>query len=209
MQESLGFSPNQLGQFSPRHNTSARETGIVESGFEERIDERKDIVGDLLTNIVRKWNQYIFSFWTKEKVIKIVSPSGEPWWVEYTGEQLRGEYLLNVDPESGVPVNRVMKYQMAKEAFGLFNGDPMIDQMKLRQTLLGLYGTVDPQFETLLADPRLAMPEVAGPQEAGMMRQPSPMLLTGGGGGGAGRISPNQGKTPGNPINLAQLKGGK
>lgn len=209
MQESLGFSPNQIGQFSPRHNTSAREAGIVEGGFEERIDERKDIMGDLLVNIVRKWNQYIFSFWSKEKVIKIVSPRGEPFWVEYTGDQLRGEYLLSVDPESGVPVNRVTKYQMAKEAFGMFNGDPMIDQMKLRQMMLGLFGTVDPEFEQLLANPQLAMPGIGGPQEAGMLRQPMPMLTGPGGQGAKTPPSGPTGSSPGNPVGLQKLAGGK
>jgi hypothetical protein len=197
MVEGLGFSPNQMGQFSPRHNTSAREAGIVNAGFEERVDERKDIVSDLLVNIIRKWNQYIFSFWSKERVIQIVTPKGEPFWIKYTGDQIKGDYLLSIEPDSGIPVNRMLKYQMAKEIFGTFNGDQMIDQMKLRMMLLSNYAVVDPLAETLLTVPPL------GPQMEGLMRQPHPMRPGQGQGQGGPQESPSG---PKQPIPLDQLR---
>jgi hypothetical protein len=198
MVEGLGYGPNQAGQFSPKHNTSAREAGIVAQGFEERVDERRDIVSDLLVNIIKKWNQYIFSFWSKERVIQIVTPKGEPFWIEYTGDQLKGEYLISIDPDSGIPVNRMLKYQMAKEMFSLFNGDQMIDQMTLRMMLLGNYATVDPIADRLITRPPL------GAQMEGLMRQPHPMRPGGQGMEGAGQPS-----GPKMPIPLDKMRAGR
>jgi hypothetical protein len=201
MTEGLGFSPNQMGQFSPRHNTSAREAGIVESGFEERVDERRDIASDLLVDIVSKWNQYIFNFWTEKKVIQIVTPKGQPAWVEYTGDQLKGSYLLSIEPDSGIPVTRMLKYQMAKELFGLFNGDQLVDQIKLRQLMLRSYTPVDPTVEQLVAQ----MPEGSDPQAISGLRQPNPMMP-----GRGGQSGGKPGSSQGNPAELLQLmQGGK
>jgi len=177
MGEEMGFSPNQLNQFKGGTPPTATESGIVEQSFDVRTDERKDIVGDVLVNIIRKWNQYIFSFWTEDKVIQIVSPEGTPFWIQYTGDQLKGEYFLSVDPESGMPLNRALKYSMAKDLFGTLNGDQLINQILLRKLLLQHYESVEPLAAQLIT----SGPEI-NPQEVSNLRQPNPMGVTGAGG---------------------------
>lgn len=200
MKEALGFNSNQLSGFKEGTPPTAAEAGIVQGAFEERIDERRDIVADTLVRIIRKWNQMIFSFWTQEKVVQIVSPQGTPFWMEYTGDQLKGEYFLSVDPDSGMPVGRQMKYQVAKEMFGLFNGDQTIDQTLLRKIVLGYWSSIEPQAQNLLASP----PEVNPQMEAGM-RQPSPMMPGGGGGQAPGPGAGGPGPSgPREPIPLEQ-----
>ena len=177
MTEELGFGSNQMGQFKGGTPPTRGEAQIVEQAFDVRVDERKDIVGDILVSIVRKWNQMIFKFWTEDRVTQIVSPEGTPFWIKYTGDQLKGEYFLSVDPESGMPLNRALKYQMAKDLFNLLGGDQLIDQVLLRKILLQHYESVEPLASNLLA--------AAPGQDAravSALRQPSPMGAEGAGG---------------------------
>ncbi len=213
MQESIGFGPNQGGQYKAGTPPTALEGSIVNQTFETRIDERQDILSDVLVRIVKKWNQFIFNFWTEEKVIQITSPQGTPFWVKYTGDQIKGDYFLNVDPESGMPVSRMLRYQMAKDLFTTFNGDQTVDQQLLRKILLGTYTPVEPLVRSLLISP-----ESINPQEEGLRRQPlampgkippgggMPGLLTGGGNRGGGPKVPGGGQV----IPLDKLvKGGR
>ena len=177
MAEELGFGSNQAGQYKGGTPPTATEAGVVEQAFDVRTDERKDIVGDVLVNIVRKWNQFIFGFWTEEKVIQIVSPQGTPFWIKYTGDQLKGEYFLSVDPESGMPLNRALKYSMAKDLFNQLNGDRLVDQILLRKLLLQHYESVEPLAAQLI----MSGPEI-NPQEEAAIRQPNPVGVTGAGG---------------------------
>ena len=72
--------------------------------------------------------------------------------------------------------------QMAKELFALLNGDPLIDQSRLRQMLLTQLEWVDPTVGELL---REASPEAAGAMAR--ERQPFPMAMGGGRGSAGGR----------------------
>lgn len=191
MRQQLGVSMNQAGDFSPYHGKTAAESMIVNQSNELRNNERKDIVADVLVNIVRKWNQMIFKFWTDSKVIEIAGPMGQQFWVEYTGDQLTGEYFINIDPESGMPVTRGMKMEMTQNLFKAFNGDQTIDQLKLRQMVLRQYDWIDPDSGTLLLQ---GPPGMA--QQIAAERQPTPQF-GGGSGGGRGGQRPNSGPGPG------------
>ena len=199
MKEELGFGTNQLGQMTPQHGKTATESMIVEQAFESRIDEKKDLMADLLVNIIRKWNQMLFSFWTEERVIQIVHPEGRPFWISYTGDQLKGEYLLSVDPDSGMPMSKGLKYMMAKEVFQEFNGDPLIDQVLLRKLFLSHYEAVEP-----LAANLLAVPQGVNPAGLAQERQPYPRGVSGQGQGnrGGGR----SGSSPNKPMEFEQAK---
>jgi hypothetical protein len=197
MREELGFSQNQEGAFSPYHGKTATESMIVAEGFEERVDERRDITADVLVNIIRKWNWFLFDFWTEDKVIQIVTPQGEPAWISYTGDQLKGEYLLSIDAESGMPISRSLKYQMGSELMKNYNGDQLIDQIMLRQINLDNYSIIDPRI------PMLLQPQFAGrPEEVSAIRQPSPIT----GGGGKGSAGGRKGSSPQKPEEFESFK---
>jgi hypothetical protein len=183
IQEEMGAGTNQWGQYKQGTPPTKGEASIVEESFNIRVDERKDIMGDLLVNIVRKWNQFIFKFWTEEKVTRVVSPQGTPFWIKYTGDQIRGEYFLSIDPEAGMPLNRSLKYSMAKDMFASFNGDILIDQIKLRKMLLQNYESVDPLASELL----ISSPAGVNPDIAANVRSPS---AGGREGAGGSRVRP-------------------
>ena len=184
---SIGFNENTTGGFKGGTPPSAAETVTASQPQEVRIEERRDIVHDLLTNILRKWNQYIFSFWTGERVIKIVGPQGADMWIQYTGDELKGEYTLQIDPESGVPITRGLRGQAAQDLMKQYGGDPLIDQIALRRTHLRNYEWVFPGVSSMIipTDPGMAM-------MLGDRRQPSPM-----GGGQSGPAVKGQSRSGG------------
>jgi len=152
--ETVGFSRNQAGEYKGVGTPpTATESSIVQQGSEIRNDERRDIMADVLVNIVRKWNQYIFKFWDTEKVAKIVGPDGVQYWIKYNGAELAGEYNLQVDPDAGLPITRSLRYQQAEKLFGMLNRDPLTDQFKLRQLLLRQFEWVDPSWSGIVNDP--------------------------------------------------------
>lgn len=148
--ETMGFSQNQTGEFVPFHNKTATEASIVQEGSAIRTDERRDIIADVLSNIVRKFNQYIFTFWDKERIVEIIGVDGLRYWVSYTGAQLRGEYNLLINPETGQPVTRALRQQVAQNMFQLFNQDPLIDQIGLRRLVMQQTDLIDPGYQNLV-----------------------------------------------------------
>lgn len=208
MQLSMGFNENATGNFKEGTPPSAAETVTASGPQEVRIEERRDIVHDLLTNIIGKWNQYIFSFWTGERVVKIVGPQGADMWIKYTGEELKGEYSLLIDPESGIPITRGLRAQAATGLMKQYGGDPLIDQTALRRLHLMNYEWVfpgigsliiptDPAVATLLSHNRQPRPMTGGSSGPAVKGQTRP----GGQRGGGAQVS-----TPQNPEPFEKFK---
>jgi len=202
MQISMGFSENQAGAFKGGTPPTATETQAVEQSFDLRIDERKDILADVLTNIIRKWNQMIFQFWDGQRVTQIVGPNGQMFWVQFSGEELIGEYNYKIDPESGFPVTSQMRKQFADGLMKQYGGDPLIDQMGLRKLHLTQYEDVMPGLTGLITPPVLTPEQLAAQQ-----RQGSPQ---GGSGGGANPSTGNRGggmpTAQENPISFKEFQ---
>ena len=202
MRESLGFSENQSSAFKGGTPPTASETMEVAATSDSRRNERKDIMADVLVSIIQKWNRYIFRFWTGERVAKIAGPEGAPMWVRYTGDQLRGDYDLNVDPDTGFPASKMMRHKAADTLMSIYGGDPLIDQVRLRELHLRQYDWIYPGITSLLGQPQ--------PQEASAMsmeRQPHPM----GGGQLGGQSEGNRGggrvgSSRENPMEFEQAK---
>lgn len=152
MREEVGFSRNQAGEFAgmmtPR---TATEVATVREASEIRADERRDIIADTLVSIVRKWNQFVFKFWDAERVTKIVGPDGVQHWIRYTGADLVGEYALTVNPDTGMPVTRALRYRQVLEVFRALVGHPAVDQMRLLKLFLQQFEWVDPTIPLLVA----------------------------------------------------------
>lgn len=168
----IGLSSNSQGEYIPMTSKTATEANMVDAGVSVRIDDRRDHMADVLTNVIRKFNQYIFKYWTTNKVIEVTGQEGARSWVKYTGDQLKGEYHLNIDPEAGQPVSRELKYKMAKELFMELRNDPLINQEALRRQLLRQYDWLDPEASLLIQPAQQGppmgadMPGAEPPQQA-------------------------------------------
>ena len=201
--ETLGMGANQLGEMSPYHGKSAAEAMITNEGAGQRVDERRDHITDILTNIVRKFNQYIIKYWTTERVTEIVGPNQNKYWVKYTGDQLAGEYNVRIDAESGLPVTRGLRHEQAMKIFELLKGDPLIDQVELRRMLLQPFEWIDPSYEMMVQE---SPPGVPGTGVPGMQPTDLMAMMGGKGGGDPSRVTQTGGSSA-QSLPFEQLKG--
>ena len=123
--ELSGFSRNQVGEFEGGRRT-ATESNIVQMASQIRISERKDILADLLVDIVNKYNQYIFSQWDVKQVEDIIGPDGVRYWVNFTFDEIKSKYALRADPESGVPVSSETRKQEAIAIAQYIHNSPLV-----------------------------------------------------------------------------------
>ena len=206
MRESMGYSENQTGGYNRKGgNVSATETAEVAQGVDLRVDERKDIMADLMLNIINKWNAIIFDLWDSERVVQIAGPNGDTEWVEFTGDQIACEYKIRIDVDSGFPMTSSAKRAMADGLMKTYGGDPLMDQLRLRQFHLNQYENLMPGVSSLLTNPMTKPPDMNAILAGA--RQPSPM----GGGSQTGSGSPpgtNQGGGA-KPLNFEKFKGGR
>lgn len=156
--ETVGFSRNEFGEFNSRSgDTSATEASIVKQASEIRVDERRDMVADMITDIVDHMHTIIFEHWTDEQIVDVMGPGGVSIWIKFRPSMLKsGSYEVSVDPDTSLPETKQSRQNKATQLFALLNGDALIDQMKLRRYLLHeMHGTV---FDDMLIFPGLGTP---------------------------------------------------
>lgn len=169
LRQTIRISENQAGSYRSGTPPRATETQEVAQSFDLNVDERKDLMGDLLTSIIRKWNQYIFKFWDGNRVVQIAGPDGQMWWVQYTGDELEGEYNLRIDPDTGFPVTRGIRMEAAAGLLKQYGGDQLIDQTELRKMHLSQLEWLYPGISRLVME---APPQIAS--AVSNLRQPGP-----------------------------------
>jgi hypothetical protein len=138
VRETLGFSRNEFGEFKPgSHSPTAAETNAVKAASEIRVDERRDLIADMLVKIVNDVHPIIFNHWNREQVIDIAGPLGIQLWVAFKPMMLkRGQYNTKVDPDTSVPETKEVRQAKALTAYGILKENPLIDPSKLTKYLL-------------------------------------------------------------------------
>lgn len=116
VREMVGFSRILMGEFQGKTHVSASETDAVMQSLNIRLDERRDAMADLLAKVVRKFNQYIFTYWTADRVESIIGPDGAKWWVKFNGPQIKDEYDIIIEPEEGRSLDTASKRAQFIEA---------------------------------------------------------------------------------------------
>jgi hypothetical protein len=140
VRDSIGYTRNQLGEFQPpTRGRTAREATIVQQAIMLRLDERRDMVADLIQDVITTYNDYIIGTWKTTDVEKYV---GNPAGWEKLGE-VKGEFTVSVVPDSTLPVGRQVKQAEAKEMYLTLRGDPLIDQVRLRLRYLQSFESAD------------------------------------------------------------------
>ena len=138
VRDTAGFSRNQLGDFqSRRGDTSATEASIVQQASEIRVDERRDVMADLVTDVVKKMNKIIFNHWSIDQVVDVVGPGGTRIWVKVNPKELsNGKYIIKVDPDSTAPRTRAEREARAAQLQEILGENPLIDPVKLTRFVL-------------------------------------------------------------------------
>lgn len=174
MRETAGFGRNQFGEFNPgSSDTTATEAQIVRQASEIRVDERRDIVADIMLDIFADVHQVIFNFWRDEQVVDLVGPGAQPLWVRFTGTELaRSAFSILVDPDNSVPETKAVREQRALSLFERLRSNPLIDPVKLTQYLLTNLSGV--QFDDLMA---VIPPVPQGAQNGPVSPQQVPQVM--------------------------------
>ena len=160
VREMMGFSRNAMGEYEQKTARTATETMNVAKSLEVRNFERRDLAADALKEIVGKINGIIFQHWTEERVARIVGPLGVPVWVKYTGDMLRGDYLIEIDPEDAAPMDKEERLKRDMLAYKMFRQDELANPVALvRSVLRDLLG---PRYTEALQMPRAIIPEQQG-----------------------------------------------
>lgn len=148
VREIVGFSRNQMGSFEESSGRrTATEASIVKAASMIRIDERRDIMADLLEKIIRKENQMIFQNWTAERLIDIIGPDGAKYWIRFTGPEIRGEFAYSINPEEAVPEDRRTRRSEVLEYIQVAKDVPGLDMQYLMESYAGEMGDwLDPKM---------------------------------------------------------------
>lgn len=154
IREAMGMSRNQFGEYSQasaRH--SAFEAQVVQAASEIRIDERRDVMADMLVDMTEDLHHLMFSQWGNgEILVDVIGPMGVPYWVRFTPEMLKsGAYEVSVDPDSSVPETRDVREARATRAYELLKANPLIGPVQLTQYLLRELQGVE--FDTMMKLP--------------------------------------------------------
>jgi hypothetical protein len=189
VRETLGFSRNEFGEFQGgRESPTATEAQIVKAASEIRVDERRDMVADILVSVTHDINTIIFKHWTEEQVIDVVGPGGIPIWVAFKPAMLkRGKYEISVDPDTSIPMTKELKERKALLVYEQFKLNPLIDPVKLTAYLLhNMHGVAfDDMMRGLPNGAGLSQEQPLGIGQFGKLvqnvNQRAPQLLNGGG----------------------------
>jgi len=150
VRESIGFGRNQLSEFKPgSSDTTATEATIIQMASEIRVDERRDMIADMLVNMILDMHRIMFTEWNEEQVTDVVGPAGVSIWVKFTGQQLKsGKYDVNVDPDTAMPETKQLRESRALALYERLKTNPLIDPIRLTTYLLHeLHGV---QFDDML-----------------------------------------------------------
>lgn len=121
VREMVGFSRSSTGEYQGKTHISAKETEVVSWANQIRVDERRDMVADLLQNVIRRYNQMIFTYWKEPIVRSIVGPDGARYWIKFSPADIKGEYTYKIDPTNAIPVDQRTKRQDAQELFAAWS----------------------------------------------------------------------------------------
>ena len=162
VRENMGFSRNQAGNYAEGSaDRTATEAQIVNEAAEIRVDERRDMVADIIVDIMTDTNKIVFDQWNDEIVDLVMGPNALPVWVAFKPAMLKAaEYTLNIDPDSSLPETKAAREQKAIALFERLRPNPLINPELLTKFLLHeLQGT---HWDHMMQVAQMALPGQAG-----------------------------------------------
>lgn len=147
VREIIGFSRNQMGSFeSPSGRRTAHEVEIVRAASMIRVDERRDVMADVLETVIRKMNQLVFEHWSEERVADIIGPDGVKYWIKFTGRQIRGEFAYKINPEETIPSNQMVRREEDRQLLDAAVKIPGLNTQYLIESYARQFDWLDPKL---------------------------------------------------------------
>ena len=169
MRAAVGMGRQQMAELAGGRKT-ATESQIVQQAHDIRMDEKKDVMADTLTTVMRKVNQIVFSFWDQERVTEVVGFDGARYWVAYTPQAIKGEYDLKVDVESMTPTTKALRRKDLVQIIQALSQNPNANLDYLMRMLAREFDWLDamqvlPQAPEMQNGQPMGMREFQGVQE--------------------------------------------
>lgn len=142
VREMMGVGRQQAGTTSSSR-TTATESRIVQLAHDMRMSSRRDRVGDAYTEIIRKLNQIILSFWTQSVVVPILGVDGSKYWVELTPDQIKKEFMFDVDVSARMPQNKEIRRQEMIQLIQALGKNPNVNLNYLLRAFLQEFEWLD------------------------------------------------------------------
>ena len=192
-----GVSEFQRGAVSELRRT-ASEVNLLQDAANARTSDKLAVVEQAIAEVGRRMLQLAQQFMQGEQVARVMGRDGEPIWVNFDRDYLKGDFDFEVAAGSTQPHNESFKRQMALQlvdAMAPFAGAGIVDMSKLAAHVLQFgFGVKNP-------DEFLAQPQ----QQAGGT---PPVPATAGAGAPTGAPAPApEGQMP--PEMLAMLQQGQ
>lgn len=145
----IGYNRNQGGEFESSRRTATEVSRVAQQNM-IRDDELRDLVGDLIASLFQnKIHPIIFQNWTQQRSFEVTSMQGG--WINVVPSRIRGNYDVQVVPDSTLPMSKDMAKAQAGELFKVLNNDPYIRQDALRKQFLEKYEGI--KIEELMKTP--------------------------------------------------------
>ena len=183
--EQIGFSRNQLGEFSGGRKT-ATEAGIVKDASDLRMSRRGLAVKELYQKTISIVNGIIFKHWTSPRYVEVIGKQHATTWKRIRGTSLKARYSYDVNftDDAALRARRIEALQL----YSLMIQDPAVDPVGLRQFISDQFN--DPSFSRIFnADIQNAMQALrflGGVLNPESLNQGGTRGPAGGGGGSAG-----------------------
>ncbi len=154
LRELVGYSRNEAGEFDQSTRRTATEATLVKQGSETRSSERRDIVADVVEKAISKINQIIFERWDSDRVIDIVGEDGIKYWVQYSAEDIVGEYDIQINAEEAqvIDTDKITQDAIALlQQFGQDQDFSPEERKNIKRTLAGQFNHLGFDLEKALA----------------------------------------------------------
>ena len=141
--EQIGFSRNQLGEYTGGRKTAA-EVNAVDRSSQLRMSRRGLKAKRLYRDIFRIVNEVVFRHWTLNRYIHYLGPEDVEFY-QINGPSMAGRYKYKVEfVDEQETSSRGLQ---ALQLYGSLAQDPSVDPIGLRQYLVNAVG--DPAFGRL------------------------------------------------------------
>lgn len=157
----IGFSRNQLGEMQTGSRRTFGEAAIVQQALQIRLDERRDMVADMIEQVMHATNQLVFEKWNADDARRYGGLTDPQVWAALSRIE-KDDYTITIVPDSTLPLTKAVQRQNALQLFAALKADPLIDQVELRKILLEGFEGIDPM-------------KLIDMQAAEMMKQVPPM----------------------------------
>lgn len=145
--EMAGFGRNQVGEYESTGRRTATEAQLVQQGAELRMDRRQGALAKLYTQIFRKINPIVQTYWTTPRWTQMIGQDGTQQFLQFLGPDMKGSYKykvgFSVNPQESIQQRR----QNAIQLFLALTQSPLVNPFAAARYLNSKYN--DPEFTSL------------------------------------------------------------